>query len=281
MTDNQTDTHDDQLREWARGMNPLAAATELLIRTGYAQRDRPWVRYDDDRRRPWIDFQAIPELLGGLSGGQQRVLRIAASLGADVPIILADEISGIDRDVVVLVLAAIAHASGTHEPGRSIDFIDGQPRIVAVDALYTWPTTTEAGGEGTGKAYEVKPQRYGEYIRLVENLGGNVIPLGATHAETDQRRAQLRDLNASNYQAARELKPNETWLEDHDGEPVLMLTNDQWAVVVPIPLVLAEDANAVLAEIGYTTTDPIPMYGGPARDDRREARLHPIAVEGE
>lgn len=263
MTDNQTDTHDDQLREWARGMNPLAAATELLIRTGYAQRGRPWVRYDEDRQRPWIDFQAIPELLGGLSGGQQRVLRIAASLGADVPVILGDEIAGIDRDVVVLVLAAIAHASGTHEPGRSIDFVDGQPRIVAVDALYTWPTTTEVGGEGTGK----------------------VISLATSHAEIDQQREQLRDLNMRNYQAARELKPNEAWLEYYDdgaGDegPVLMLTNDQWAVVIPIPLVLAEDATAVLAEIGYTTTDPIPMYRGSASDDRPEARLHPIAEDG-
>lgn len=145
MTDNHTDTHDDQLREWSRGMDPLAAATELLIRTGYAQSGHSWVRYDEDRQLPWIDFQAIPELLGGLSGGQQRVLRIAASLGADVPIILADEISGLDRDLVVLVLAAIAHASGTHEPGRSVDFVDGQPRIVAVDALYAWPATDGAG----------------------------------------------------------------------------------------------------------------------------------------
>lgn len=145
MTENNTNTHDDQLREWARGLNPLAAATELLIRTGYAQNDRPWVRYDEDRQRPWIDFQAIPELLGGMSGGQQRVLRIAASLGADVPIILGDEISGIDRDTTALVLAALAHASGTHEPGRSIDFVDDQPRIVAVDALYTWPLIENEG----------------------------------------------------------------------------------------------------------------------------------------
>lgn len=36
--------HYDQLREWARGMLPLEAATELLIRAGCAQPDRVWMR---------------------------------------------------------------------------------------------------------------------------------------------------------------------------------------------------------------------------------------------
>jgi len=94
--------HEDALRAWAKGLLPLEAATELLIRGGYAGETRPWVQYDEFLERPWIDFASIPELIGGMSGGQQRFLRIAASLGADAPVILADELSGLDLPDEVL-----------------------------------------------------------------------------------------------------------------------------------------------------------------------------------
>lgn len=132
--------HEDGLRAWAKGMLPLEAATELLIRGGYAGESRPWVLYDEGRARPWIDFASIAELCGGMSGGQQRFLRIAASLGADTPVILADELSGIDREHIVLVLAAVAHTAGAHEPGSTIGQDDaGVPRIQRTEALYEWP----------------------------------------------------------------------------------------------------------------------------------------------
>lgn len=132
-------THEDELRAWADGLLPLEAATELLIRTGWASPGYTWVKRTD-RGRPWIDFQSIPELIGALSGGEQRVLRIAASLGADSPIILGDEITGLDRNTTALVLAAIAHAAGVHEAGRGIEEnAAGIPRLVDVAPLYTWP----------------------------------------------------------------------------------------------------------------------------------------------
>jgi hypothetical protein len=60
-------------------------------------------------------------MIGGYSGGEQRLLMIAASLGADqevpVTISLEDELPGLDREYAQLVLAAIAHAAGFHHPG--------------------------------------------------------------------------------------------------------------------------------------------------------------------
>lgn len=128
-----------QLREWARGELPLEAATELLIRTGWAGAGRPWSRRDD-AGRVWIDFASIPGSIAGLSGGERRVLRVAASLATEATAInLWEEIPGLDRSVVALVLAAIAHAAGVHVPGRTIEVVDGSPRVVDVDALYAWP----------------------------------------------------------------------------------------------------------------------------------------------
>ena len=71
------------------------------------------------------------------------MLMIAASLGADqevpVRISLEDELPGLDRGHVQLVLAAIAHAAGFHQPGRTIELVDDKPRFLDVDALYAWP----------------------------------------------------------------------------------------------------------------------------------------------
>lgn len=131
--------YEDELRAWARGLLPLEAATELLIRTGWASPGYPWMRREDDGR-VWIDYTVIPDSIGVYSGGEQRVLRIAASLGADSPVILGDEVTGLDRRTVALVLAAIAHASGMHEPGRGIESnAAGIPQLVDVAPLYTWP----------------------------------------------------------------------------------------------------------------------------------------------
>src|SRR6476659_1592930 len=103
----------DQLRQWACGMYTTEAATELLIRArngAFASIDRPWIKSGDHGY--WIDFPAITELLGGMSGGEQQLLRIAASIGSDEapPVRLGDAVSGLDRPTLRLVLAAVAHA---------------------------------------------------------------------------------------------------------------------------------------------------------------------------
>lgn len=146
MSDETTtqDATDEALRGWARGLLPLEAATEMLIRGGFGQPWRRWMKRDEDNGdRLWIDFGSIPELIGGMSGGQRRYLMIAASLGSSgdevVRVALEDEIPGLDRAHLQLVLAAIAHAGGATASGRTIEIIDNEPRIVATEPLYAWP----------------------------------------------------------------------------------------------------------------------------------------------
>ena len=131
--------HVAALREWARGMTALSAATELLIRAGFAQKSRPWIRYDEDTHRPWIDFDQIPDLCGAMSGGEQRLLRIAASLGGTTPIVLGDEIVGLDHRWTELVRIAIAHAAGFTEPTSDIVYEEDKPTRITVPPLAVWP----------------------------------------------------------------------------------------------------------------------------------------------
>lgn len=82
-------------------------------------------------------------MIGAMSGGEQRYLMIAASLGAGgdrVNISLENEIAGLDRSRLQLVLAAIAHAGGASAPGRvCVGFGHGQLLYEDTDALYLWP----------------------------------------------------------------------------------------------------------------------------------------------
>lgn len=133
-----------ELRSWAAGLLPLVAATEMLIRAGYARPGSPWVKPDGDRH--WIDFAAIPDLIGGKSGGEQRYLRIASSLGTDVPIVLNDEIPGLDYTHAQLVIAAIAHSAGFHEPSTTFEPSDtGEPSRRRLAPLVSWPDSETPG----------------------------------------------------------------------------------------------------------------------------------------
>jgi hypothetical protein len=98
------------LRAWALGMRPLTAATEMLIqyRGGhFAMKGRRWIKIDSDGS--WVDFKTIPDNIGVLSGGEQRFLMIAASIGGEEPVDLSWALSGIDHEATALVHAAIAY----------------------------------------------------------------------------------------------------------------------------------------------------------------------------
>ncbi|MFP5368375.1 MAG: hypothetical protein ACLGIS_16355 [Actinomycetes bacterium] len=142
-------THADDLRAWARGMYTTEAATELLIRGfggKFATPGNPWVHTSTEPQGPgqvsaWIDFASIPEEAGMLSGGERRFLMLAASLAEDVPVVLGDVVPGLDRENLDLVLAAIAHAGGSHQHSDIRFNEDGSMSRGKgyLDSLHPWP----------------------------------------------------------------------------------------------------------------------------------------------
>ena len=117
----------DALRAGARGTHPLEAGTSLLIDCG------SWLHRDDFASSTSIsdgcsllvsiDWEAAVTALhaGELpaSGGERRVLLLAASIVGGTPVSLCDTLPGIDRRNAGLVVSAVAHAAGLADPGRS------------------------------------------------------------------------------------------------------------------------------------------------------------------
>ena len=141
----------DRLRTWATGSLPLVAAVELLIRAfdgRFAHHEQPWIRIEANGYA-WLDDHALAGGLGRLSGGERRVLSIVAAL-ADTSgnrrIDLADAITGIDRTHLDLVLAALAHAAGAHEPGLRVghDAV-GTAHLLQHGLVHPWPDLPYGG----------------------------------------------------------------------------------------------------------------------------------------
>ena len=111
------------VRAGAAGLYSLEAACELLISTG-------WLHHDDFTRfistgtsltdgvteLAHIDWQsAITSRDTGLlpcSSGENRILRLAASIAAGIPVDLNDALSGLDQASIGLVVQAVRHANG-------------------------------------------------------------------------------------------------------------------------------------------------------------------------
>lgn len=136
-------THEDALRSWARGSYPCVAATELLIRAfggRFVRPGNPWVIEDKGSGKNWINFEVIPENLDGLSGGERRLLMLVASLAdVGVGVELGDLLPGLDRKHLDLVLAAVAHAGGSHEHSDVVANAEGKQTIKRLPSLHPWP----------------------------------------------------------------------------------------------------------------------------------------------
>jgi hypothetical protein len=74
------------------------------------------------------------------SPGQLRLLRAAASLADGQPIDLADLTAGVDRQELILLLAALAHAAGSHEHHDVVRDEDGAPLAGSLAGpVVAWP----------------------------------------------------------------------------------------------------------------------------------------------
>ena len=109
---------------WAKGLFSAEAAVELLIGHG------SWLCREDFLEiavefgqgivsgvvMAAVDFEAVARALeaGALpcSGGEGRVLRIAASIASGVPVDLREAVTGLDENNAVLAAAAVLHAAG-------------------------------------------------------------------------------------------------------------------------------------------------------------------------
>lgn len=131
------------LRLWARGSYAEEAAVELLVRAfdGRFCRDgAPWVR--PTGRPGWysLDPDAIHTFSGGLSGGERRLLAVVAALAGDRPLDdLGGILAGVDRAHLALILAALAHAGGSHQHSELIVTGNGSCSFVELPALVRWP----------------------------------------------------------------------------------------------------------------------------------------------
>lgn len=143
------------LRAWAEGIYTIEAAVELLIRCyggRFASPGQSWIvapgedRRGNMRQGQWLDVdQLTEETTAVLSGGERRLLGIVASLAGGERVDLSDAVSGLDRETFDLVLAALAHANGSHdyrEPVINREVGTFHPGEVQ-PSLHPWPEQEE------------------------------------------------------------------------------------------------------------------------------------------
>jgi hypothetical protein len=112
------------LRACAAGFYPHEAGTGLLTTHGmFLHRSDFTSRFiqhgtsiSDGTQMAAIDWDAaILALNAGelpCSGGERRILRLAASLAHGIPVDLLDAVTGLDENNIRLLIDAIVHASG-------------------------------------------------------------------------------------------------------------------------------------------------------------------------
>ena len=133
----------DGLRRWARGAYAEEAAVELLVRAfggRFASIRCRWVRECDRPGWFWLDGERLINDTGALSGGERRVLAVAGSLVSGASLSDLDSLlAGLDRPNLELVLAALAHAAGSHE---QIDaHVEGDLLVYRrLGPVLAWPT---------------------------------------------------------------------------------------------------------------------------------------------
>jgi hypothetical protein len=132
---NPPPTLNTALRASARGLYPTEASIELLISHGSFLHRNDFHRHihhgtsitDGTTALAEIDWPATITALdtGYLpcSSGEQRILRIAASLAHGIPIDLRDCLTGLDHHNLQRVITAVLHAAGQQPPPKLLDHL--------------------------------------------------------------------------------------------------------------------------------------------------------------
>ena len=130
-----------RLHDWARGSLPMTAGVELMLRAfggRFACGSWPWIVAEPDGR-VWVDARSLREDTGAMSGGERRILAVVAALIDETPVDVVDVITGVDRANLHLVLAALAHAAGSHEHADIVVGTDGVAHLTRPGPLVAWP----------------------------------------------------------------------------------------------------------------------------------------------
>lgn len=129
---------DDELRAWAAGDKGREAATELLIRSGLANADEPWILHDSGWGVYAVDYDRALHGRTGLTSTDLAILTLAAALAEGTHISIRHVTEQLDYEHAQLALTAIAHAAGYHQPTRTIDNTGPMPRIAQRPPLIAW-----------------------------------------------------------------------------------------------------------------------------------------------
>lgn len=110
------------LRACASGIYAAEAATGMLIaHATWLDRDdfRRHIHADPSAGTAAIDWLAVTAALaaGQMPGsaGEQKMLRMAASIAGHTPVILGDTITGLDNRNMQILVSAIIHAAGQRQ----------------------------------------------------------------------------------------------------------------------------------------------------------------------
>jgi hypothetical protein len=121
----------DALLASACGIHPLEAGTGLLIDCG------SWLHSEDFTSRFITAGTSISDGVTPLaatdweagelpaSGGERRILLLAASIAGGIPVSLYDTLPGIDRRNASLVVSAVAHAAGLPDQETDKQHLNG------------------------------------------------------------------------------------------------------------------------------------------------------------
>lgn len=129
-------------------MYALEAAVELLLRAfdgRFAQPGNPWIVHDTPKDSYWLDSHQIKAHTGALASGERRILAVVEALAGEQPLPDLAGVAGLDRHHQALLLAAIAHAGGSHEHADWRRGDDGYATVVQLGSLYPWPPVETAG----------------------------------------------------------------------------------------------------------------------------------------